>query len=75
MSERTRYIPTPTGFLMVLRQGDDLFARLEALMRNEAIPSASLSGLGFGGRVTFGFFDYEKKEYRPKTMHDLSLGT
>jgi len=58
---------------MVLRQGDDVFARLEALMRAEAIPSASIGGLGFAGCVTFGFFDYEKKEYRPKTMHDLEL--
>jgi predicted DNA-binding protein with PD1-like motif len=73
MSEPTRYIPTPTGFLMVLRQGDDVFARLEALMRGEMIPSASISGLGFAGSATFGFFDYEKKEYRPKTLKDLEL--
>lgn len=73
MSEPKRYIPTPTGFLMVLRQGDDVFARLEALMRDEMIPSATISGLGFAGHVTFGFFDYQKKEYRPKTMHDLEL--
>jgi predicted DNA-binding protein with PD1-like motif len=73
MVEPKRYIPTPVGFLMVLRQGDDVFARLEALMRSEMIPSACIGGLGFAGRVTFGFFDYEKKEYRPKTMHDLEL--
>lgn len=73
MSEPRRCIPTPIGFLMVLRQSDDLFARLEALMRDEMIPSATISGLGFAGRVTFGFFDYEKKEYRPKTMHNLEL--
>jgi hypothetical protein len=30
MSEPKRFIPIPTGFLMVLRQGDDVFGRLEA---------------------------------------------
>ena len=73
LREPRRHIATPTGFLMVLRQGDDVFARLEALMREEAIPSAFISGLGFAAHVTFGFFDYEKKEYAPKTMHDLEL--
>jgi hypothetical protein len=58
---------------MVLRQGDNVFAQLEALMRGEMIPSACISGLGFAGGVTFGFLDYEKKEYRPKAMCDVEL--
>jgi predicted DNA-binding protein with PD1-like motif len=73
MSEPKRYIATPTGFLMVLRQGDDVFARLEALMRDEAIPSAFISGFGFSGSATFGFFDFEKKEYAPRMMNDLEV--
>ncbi|CAM3528721.1 PPC domain-containing DNA-binding protein [Bordetella flabilis] len=73
MTEHKRYIPTPTGFLMVLRQGDDAFARLEALMEQESVPSAVISGFGFAGTVTFGFFDFEKKAYRPKTMETLEL--
>jgi predicted DNA-binding protein with PD1-like motif len=73
MSEPKRYIPTPTGFLMVLRQSDDVFARLEALMRDEAIPSAVISGFGFVRKVTFGSFDFEAKQYRPKTMENLEL--
>jgi len=73
MSEPKRYIPIPTGFLMVLRQGDDVFARLEALMRDEAIPAAVISGFGFVREATFGFFDFETKQYRPKTMTDLEL--
>jgi predicted DNA-binding protein with PD1-like motif len=47
MSEPKRYIATPAGFLMVLRQGDDVFGRLEALMREEAISAAVISGFGF----------------------------
>ncbi|MDB5527400.1 MAG: DNA-binding protein [Devosia sp.] len=73
MPEHKRYIATPTGFLMVLRQGDDVFVRLESLMRDEAIPSATIAGFGFVHKATFGFFDFDKKQYRPKTMEDLEL--
>jgi predicted DNA-binding protein with PD1-like motif len=73
MTDHKRYIPTPTGFLMVLRQGDDVFARLAALMEQESIPSAVISGFGFARMATFGFFDFQKKEYRPKTMETLEL--
>lgn len=73
MSDHRRHIATPTGFLMVLRQGDDVFARLEALMREEAIRSAVISGFGFAGKVTFGFFDFEASDYRPRTMENLEL--
>ncbi|MDB5530402.1 MAG: DNA-binding protein [Devosia sp.] len=73
MSEHKRYIATPTGFLMVLRQGDDVFVWLESLMRDEAIPSATIVGFGFVHKATFGFFDFDKKQYSPKTMEDLEL--
>lgn len=73
MSDALRYIATPSGFLMVLRQGDDVFARLEKLMRDEAIPSAVISGFGFAREATFGFFDFDRKEYRPKTFNELEL--
>jgi predicted DNA-binding protein with PD1-like motif len=73
MSEPKRYIPTPAGFLMVLRQGDDVFSSLEALMRDEVIPSAVISGFGFVRKATFGFFDFEAKQYRPKAMENLEL--
>ncbi len=73
MTEHKRYIPTPGGFLMVLRQGDDVFTRLEALMRDQAVPSAVIAGFGFVHVATFGFFDFEKKDYRPKTFNDLEL--
>ncbi len=37
MTQPRRYIAVADGFLMVLRQGDDVFASLEALMRDERI--------------------------------------
>lgn len=73
MTEHKRYIPTPGGFLMVLREGDDVFGWLEDLMREKSIPSASIMGFGFLHKVTFGFFDFVKKEYRPRTMEDVEL--
>jgi len=73
MTDHKRYIPTPNGYLMVLRQGDDVFARLEALMREEKIPAATIAGFGFLRTATFGYFDFETKEYRPKTFNDLEL--
>lgn len=63
-----RHMPTPSGHLMVLREGDDLFAHLEALMREEEVPSASFTGFGFAGSVTFGFFDFARGKYDPKTF-------
>jgi predicted DNA-binding protein with PD1-like motif len=73
MTEQKRYIPTPDGFLMVLRQGDDVLARLGTLMVDEDIPLAVLSGFGFAGQITFGFFDFEAREYKPKTYENLEV--
>lgn len=62
-----------TGILMVLREGDDVFAELEALMPAEQIPSASFVGFGFLRKVTFGFFDFEKRAYNPKTFKNVEM--
>ena len=43
-----RYTKTPTGYLMVLRMGDNAFKELTRLAIAEKIPSASISGIGFG---------------------------
>ncbi|TAY42393.1 DNA-binding protein [Rhizobium leguminosarum bv. viciae] len=58
---------------MVLRQGDDVLARLETLMVDEDIPSAILSGFGFAGQITFGFFDFEAREYKPKSYENVEV--
>jgi len=73
MSDHIRYVPTRAGFFMVLRQGDNVFDCLDSMMRNETVPSAVIVGFGFVGTATFGFFDFTKKEYRPRTFNDLEL--
>ncbi len=64
-SSFTRYIKVQNGYLMVLRQGDDVFAQLEAFMKKEAIPSANITGMGFV-EATFGYFNFKKKTYKKK---------
>lgn len=56
-----------------MRQGDDVLARLRTLMVDEDIPSAMLSGFGFAGQITFGFFDFEAREYKPKSFENLEV--
>ncbi|MBP1862075.1 PPC domain-containing DNA-binding protein [Rhizobium herbae] len=73
MTEQQRYIPTPDGFLMVLRQGDDMLARLGTLMVDEYIPSAMVSGFGFAGQITFGFLEFEAREYKPKSYENFEV--
>jgi len=71
--EPTRYVKTPTGYMMVLRRGDDVIASLENLATAEKIPSGSVTGIGFLSDVTFGFYDSAKKEFQPKTFHDVEM--
>lgn len=66
-------IPTPTGFLMVLTEGDDLFVELAALAERAQVPAASFSGFGFAGSVTFGYFDFARRTYRPATFLDHEM--
>jgi predicted DNA-binding protein with PD1-like motif len=69
-----KYIKTPTGFLMVLNQGDSLMPYLETLMIKENIPSATVTGIGFVNAV-FGFYNRQTKEYDPKTFNDVELAS
>jgi predicted DNA-binding protein with PD1-like motif len=73
MSGHVRHIATPSGFLMVLRQGDDVLARLEQLMIAEEIPSASISGFGFVEEARFGFFDFDRGDYDPRDFKNLEI--
>jgi len=73
MTGAAKTLRTQTGYLMVLTQGDDLFAQLEALVARENIPSASFSGFGFAGTVTFGYFDFDKRDYKPATFENHEM--
>jgi len=69
-----RYIKTPSGYLMVLRMGDNLFEHLTRLAIDEKLPSASLTGIGFG-HPTFGFWNAEKKAFDPRTFRNVEMGS
>jgi len=67
-----KHIAVPTGYLVVLTQGDDVLKNIEALAFKEDIPSASFTGMGFVN-VTFGFFDAEARKYHPRRFEGMEL--
>jgi uncharacterized protein len=73
-AEVTRYAKVPAGYLIVLRQGDDILKQIEALAVKENIPSANFTGMGFV-TMTFGFFDFKTKKYDPKEFKDMELAS
>jgi len=70
--EIPRYTKVPSGYLMVLRQGDNIFQEIETLTQKENIPSANFTGMGFV-TMTFGFYDFKKKKYDPKEFRNMEL--
>ena len=72
--DTTRFIRTNTGYLMVLRQADDVFAQLVDLTKRMNIPSASLVGLGFG-HATFGFWDAAQRRFNPRRFDNVEIGS
>ena len=69
-----RYIKTPTGYLLVLRMGDNVFEQIEAFAICEKVPSASLSAIGFAND-TFGFWDAGKKQFNPRTFRNVEMAS
>lgn len=74
-SKIPKYTHTKTGYIMVLREGDDVIGELEKLAKTEKIPSASFTGIGFAGEVTFGFYDFNAKKFNPKTFNKVEMGS
>lgn len=70
-----RYTKTAFGYLMVLREGDDVIASIENLVKDKQIPSRNFTGIGFGQEVTFGFFDFNEKKFHPKTFNKVEMGS
>jgi predicted DNA-binding protein with PD1-like motif len=73
-SYQCRYSKTTEGFLLVLREGDDVIASIEKLVKERQIPSGNFTGIGFAAEVTFGFFDFNQKKYNPKTFNKVEMG-
>lgn len=69
-----RYTKVPAGYLMVLRQGDDIIREIENLAVAENIPSANFTGMGFV-TMTFGFYDFKAKKFDPKEFKDMELAS
>lgn len=69
-----RYTKTPTGYLMVLRMGDNAFKELTKLAIAEKIPSASITGIGFGN-VKFGFWNKDKKDFDAKILNSVEMAS
>lgn len=74
MNTTKRYIKVPAGYLMVLRQGDNIFEQLETLANIEKIKSANFTGMGFVN-AKFGFFNKETKEYDPKDFSEVEMAS
>lgn len=75
INSKCRYSKTAEGFLLVLREGDDVIASIEKLVKEQQIPSGNFTGIGFAGEVTFGFFDFNQKKYNPKTFNKVEMGS
>ncbi|MCF2446292.1 DNA-binding protein [Dyadobacter sp. CY345] len=69
-----RYIKVPAGYLMVLRQGDNIFEQLETFAKKEKIKSANFTGMGFVN-AKFGFFNKETKDYDPKEFSEVEMAS
>jgi len=74
-AEKCRYTKTPQGYLMVLREGDNVLALIENLAKEQNIPSANFSGIGFAQEATFGFYDFGEKKFHPKTFNKVEMGS
>ena len=66
-SAQKKYTKVDGGYMMVLREGDNVFNELESLAKAENIPSAVFTAIGFA-EIEFGFFNYKTRSYKKKKM-------
>jgi uncharacterized protein len=69
-----RYIRVPEGYLMVLRQNDDILKQLGDFANAENIPAANFTGMGFVN-MKFGFFNFDTGEYEPRSFSNVELAS
>ena len=60
------YVKDGDNFLISMAQGDDVIASILAVVKQEGIDSASISGIGAVKDVTLGFYNLSRKEYDQK---------
>lgn len=70
-----KHLATPGGYLMVLVHGDDVLGHISRLAEAENIPSATFVAMGFAGKATFGFYDFAKKAFDPRTFHNVEVAS
>lgn len=70
-----KYVKTASGYFIVLREGDDVLASIENLVKEKQIPSGNFTGIGFAQEVTFGFYDFNEKKFHPKTFNKVEMGS
>lgn len=58
-----------------MREGDNVIASIENLVKEQQIPSGNFTGIGFAEEATFGFFDFNQKKYNPKTFNKIEIGS
>lgn len=74
-TQKCRYTKTNYGYLMVLREGDNVLSQIENLAKEQKIPSANFTGIGFAQDATFGFYDFGEKKFHPKTFNKVEMGS
>lgn len=72
---KCRYTKTTYGYLMVMREGDNVLTLIENLAKEQQIPSSTFTGIGFAQEVTFGFYDFNQKKFNPKTFNKVEMGS
>lgn len=74
-TESKRYTKVPQGYVMVLRQGDDIVKQLEAFAKTENIPSGNFTGMGFASSVIFGFFNAQTKQFERQEFQKVEIAS
>lgn len=71
-SRAQQYTKVRSGYIMVLRQGENVINALEQFAVKENIPSANFTGMGFVN-MTFGYFNFSTKQYTPRDFNRVEL--
>ena len=57
-------------FVLVFETGDETIAELDRFAREHGLTAAHFTGLGAFSDVVLGYFDWERKEYRPTRLDE-----